>query len=80
MLTALNRDHKSLPDATDVHIFLDDKNQIKRYNASSLRWFRLMPQDIGRPLVHIVNEFYTLSTLTALSSNAKATIKLTKSA
>ena len=59
-------------DATDVGIiFLDDAQNIKRYNASSLRWFRLMPQDIGRPLSYIVNDIIDSERLKQIIAECK---------
>jgi len=53
-LLQLNRDHDNLLSSIDVGIvFLDRNLRIRRFNQSLERIFKLLPQDIGRPIDHI---------------------------
>lgn len=53
-LLQLNRDHDNLLSSIEVGIvFLDRDLRIRKFNHSLERIFKLLPQDIGRPLDHI---------------------------
>lgn len=53
-LKQLNNDHENLLASTDVGtIFLDRQLRIRKYNPAILSFFKLIPQDIGRPIDHI---------------------------
>ncbi|MCI5149256.1 MAG: chemotaxis protein CheR, partial [Candidatus Electrothrix sp. MAN1_4] len=53
-LEALNREHQNLLDSLEVGvIFLDEHLVIRKFNPASAYSFKLLPQDIGRPIDHI---------------------------
>jgi two-component system, chemotaxis family, CheB/CheR fusion protein len=53
-LKQLNTDHDNLLASIDIGtIFLDNQMRIRKFNQSSVSFFRLLPQDIGRPIDHI---------------------------
>ncbi len=53
-LEALNREHQNLLDSLEVGvIFLDKHLVIRKFNPASAYSFKLLPQDIGRPIDHI---------------------------
>lgn len=53
-LQQLNLDHDHLLSSIQVGIiFLDRDTRIRKYNQAVTQFFKLMPQDIGRPIDHI---------------------------
>jgi len=53
-LKQLNNDHENLLASTDIGtVFLDRQLRIRKYNSAIACFFKLMPQDIGRPIDHI---------------------------
>ena len=53
-LKQLNNDHENLLASTDIGtVFLDRQLRIRKYNPAIASFFKLMPQDIGRPIDHI---------------------------
>jgi two-component system CheB/CheR fusion protein len=53
-LKQLNNDHENLLASTDIGtVFLDRQLRIRKYNPAIIAFFRLLPQDIGRPIDHI---------------------------
>jgi two-component system CheB/CheR fusion protein len=53
-LKQLNNDHENLLASTDIGtVFLDRQLRIRKYNPAIAAFFKLMPQDIGRPIDHI---------------------------
>ncbi len=53
-LKQLNNDHENLLASTDIGtVFLDRQLRIRKYNPAIESFFKLMPQDIGRPIDHI---------------------------
>lgn len=53
-LKQLNTDHENLLDSIDIGtVFLDRDLRIRKFNPAIKYFFRLMPQDIGRPIDHI---------------------------
>ena len=53
-LKQLNTDHENLLDSIDIGtVFLDRDLRIRKFNPAIKSFFRLMPQDIGRPIDHI---------------------------
>lgn len=53
-LKQLNNDHENLLASTDIGtIFLDRQLRIRKYNPAIASFFKLLPQDIGRPIDHI---------------------------
>ncbi len=53
-LKQLNDDHENLLASTDIGtVFLDRQLRIRKYNSAIASFFKLMPQDIGRPIDHI---------------------------
>jgi two-component system CheB/CheR fusion protein len=53
-LQLLNDDLNNLSNSTDTGtVFVDRELRIRKYNAAIQRIFRLMPQDVGRPIDHI---------------------------
>jgi chemotaxis methyl-accepting protein methylase/chemotaxis response regulator CheB/signal transduction histidine kinase len=57
-LSELAGDLESLFDATDMAIiFLDSECQVRRFNRIAVQYFHILPQDLGRPLLHIASEF-----------------------
>lgn len=53
-LEILNRDHQSLLDNLDTGIvYLDSNLRIRKFNQAIATTFRLLPQDVGRPIDHI---------------------------
>ena len=53
-LKQLNNDHDNLLSSTDIGtVFLDRQLRIRKYNPAIAAFFKLMPQDIGRPIDHI---------------------------
>ena len=53
-LKQLNNDHENLLSSTDIGtVFLDRQLRIRKYNPAIASFFKLMPQDIGRPIDHI---------------------------
>lgn len=53
-LKLLNNDHENLLASTDIGtVFLDRQLRIRKYNPAIASFFKLMPQDIGRPIDHI---------------------------
>ena len=53
-LKQLNTDHDNLLTSTDTGtIFLDRQLRIRKFNPAITSFFKLIPQDIGRPIDHI---------------------------
>jgi len=53
-LKQLNTDHDNLLASTDTGtIFLDRQLRIRKFNPAIASFFKLLPQDIGRPIDHI---------------------------
>lgn len=53
-LKHLNQDHENLLGSTDVGtVYLDKYLRIRKFNAAIEKIFKLLPQDIGRPIDHI---------------------------
>ncbi|HIJ87872.1 MAG TPA: GAF domain-containing protein [Desulfuromonadales bacterium] len=53
-LRQLNNDHENLLASTDIGtVFLDRELRIRKYSPAIAAFFKLMPQDIGRPIDHI---------------------------
>ncbi|MEE4356800.1 MAG: chemotaxis protein CheB [Desulfococcaceae bacterium] len=53
-LQSLNRDHEHLLSSLEVGVvFVDEHLVIRKFNPASAFCFKLMPQDIGRPIDHI---------------------------
>ena len=53
-LKQLNNDHENLLASTDIGtVFLDRQLRIRKYNPAIEAFFKLLPQDIGRPIDHI---------------------------
>ncbi len=53
-LKQLNTDHDNLLASTEVGtVFLDRDLKIRKFNPAINRFFRLLPQDLGRPIDHI---------------------------
>lgn len=53
-LKQLNNDHENLLASTDIGtVFLDRQLRIRKYNPAIASFFKLLPQDIGRPIDHI---------------------------
>ena len=53
-LKQLNRDHDNLLNSTEVGtVFLDRDMRIRRFNPAINAFFKLLPQDVGRPIDHI---------------------------
>ncbi|WPD24742.1 MAG: chemotaxis protein CheB [Candidatus Electrothrix scaldis] len=53
-LESLNREHQNLLDSLEVGVvFLDKHLVIRKFNPASAYSFKLLPQDIGRPIDHI---------------------------
>ncbi|RNC68701.1 MAG: response regulator [Desulfuromonadales bacterium] len=68
-LLQLNRDHDNLLSSIDVGIvFLDRDLRIRKFNHSIERIFKLIPQDIGRPIDHIA---YHLANQEVMLANVK---------
>lgn len=53
-LQVLNEDHERLLESLEVGVvFLDEQLAIRKFNAASALAFRLMPNNVGRPIDHI---------------------------
>jgi two-component system CheB/CheR fusion protein len=53
-LKQLNTDHDNLLNSTEAGtVFLDRQFRIRKYNPAVAAFFKLIPQDIGRPIDHI---------------------------
>jgi len=53
-LKQLNDDHENMLASTDIGtVFLDRQLRIRKYNPAIESFFKLLPQDIGRPIDHI---------------------------
>ncbi len=53
-LKQLNNDHENLLASTDIGtVFLDRQLRIRKYNPAIASFFKLLPQDIGRPIDNI---------------------------
>ncbi len=53
-LKQLNSDHDNLLTSTDIGtVFLDRQLRIRKFNPAIAAFFKLMPQDLGRPIDHI---------------------------
>ncbi|MBU5635298.1 PAS domain-containing protein [Geomonas sp. Red69] len=72
-LLQLNRDHDNLLSSIEVGlVFLDHNLRIRRYNSSLERIFKLLPQDIGRPIDHIA---YHLTHRQSMLEDAKTVLR-----
>jgi two-component system CheB/CheR fusion protein len=68
----LNEDHENLLNSLDIGtIFLNHECQIRKFNPAIDKFFKLIPQDIGRPLSHIA---YTLGDLQELLDDVQAVL------
>ena len=66
-LKQLNTDHDNLLGSIDIGtIFLDRQMRIRKFNPAIAAFFKLLPQDIGRPIDHIA---YHLSRQEELLAN-----------
>ena len=55
-LTRLNQDMDQLFASLDVGILLlDDALTIRRFNTTASLYFNVLPQDVGRPLIHLAH-------------------------
>ncbi|MDY6849541.1 MAG: chemotaxis protein CheB [Thermodesulfobacteriota bacterium] len=53
-LQQLNRDHENLLTSIEAGtVYLDKDLRIRKFNPAITRFFKLLPQDVGRPLDHI---------------------------
>ena len=53
-LKQLNNDHENMLASTDIGtVFLDRQLRIRKFNPAIESFFKLLPQDIGRPIDHI---------------------------
>jgi two-component system, chemotaxis family, CheB/CheR fusion protein len=53
-LKQLNNDHENLLTSTDIGtVFLDRTLRIRKFNPAIASFFKLLPQDVGRPIDHI---------------------------
>ena len=53
-LKQLNLDHENLLASTEVGtVFLDRNRRIRKFNPAISAFFKLLPQDLGRPIDHI---------------------------
>ena len=53
-LIQLNQDHENLLASTaDGTVYLDKNLCIRKFNPAITKFFKLLPQDIGRPIDHI---------------------------
>lgn len=53
-LNQLNIDHENLLTSTDIGtVFLDRQLRIRKFNPAIASFFKLLPQDVGRPIDHI---------------------------
>lgn len=72
-LKQLNTDHDNLLGSIDIGtIFLDRQMRIRKFNPAIAAFFKLLPQDIGRPIDHIA---YHLSRLDELLVNINQVLK-----
>jgi two-component system, chemotaxis family, CheB/CheR fusion protein len=72
-LKQLNDDHENLLASTDIGtVFLDRQLRIRKYNPAIAAFFKLMPQDIGRPIDHIA---YHLSRQEEMLADIGAVLK-----
>jgi two-component system CheB/CheR fusion protein len=67
-LTEANNDLDNLLKNTRVAtLFLDENLDIRRFTPETSRLFRIMEQDIGRPLSHLSHEFVNLDIIALVS-------------
>jgi len=63
-LKELNRDHENLLASIDIGtVFLDRQLRIRKYNPAIASFFKLLPQDIGRPLDHLAYQLADQETI-----------------
>ena len=56
-LAWVRNDMANLLNSTEIAtVFLDGKLNLRRFTPNATRLFKLIPQDVGRPLSHIVTE------------------------
>jgi two-component system CheB/CheR fusion protein len=56
-LTVANNDMKNLLDSTNIAtLFLDKGLRIRRFTPQTALVFRLIPEDVGRPIFDIVSQ------------------------
>lgn len=68
-LLQLNQDHENLLASIDAGtVFLDENLCIRKFNPASADSFKLLPQDIGRPISHIA---YHLTDQAELEADVK---------
>jgi len=68
-LKQLNSDHENLLSSIDVGtVFLDKEMRIRKFNKAVASFFKLLPQDVGRPIDHIA---YHLSSQANLLSRIR---------
>ena len=75
-LKELNDDHVNLLSSIDsAIIFLDARMCIRRFNPASSAFFKLLPQDVGRPIDHIsyqlANQGELLADIKSVLANGK---------
>ncbi len=58
VLLALGQELESLVEAVDLAaLLLDPDLSIRRFTPAAMRYFNLLPQDVGRPLGHVTHQF-----------------------
>ena len=71
-LKQLNQDHENLLASTkDGTVYLDKNFRIRKFNPAIQKFFKLLPQDIGRPIDHIA---YNLSNQDTMLKDVKRVI------
>jgi PAS domain S-box-containing protein len=71
-LKQLNQDHENLLASTkDGTVYLDKSFRIRKFNPAIQEFFKLMPQDIGRPIDHIA---YNLSNQDTMLKDVKRVV------
>lgn len=72
-LKQLNKDYDNLLASTNIGtVFLDREMRIRKFNPAINRFFKLLPQDVGRPIDHIA---YHLTDRTRMFDDIKRTIE-----
>jgi two-component system CheB/CheR fusion protein len=72
-LETLNREHQNLLDSLEVGVvFLDKHLVIRKFNPASAYSFKLLPQDIGRPIDHIA---YQLTDQTKMLNDVRQVLE-----
>ncbi|MCI5158819.1 MAG: chemotaxis protein CheR, partial [Candidatus Electrothrix sp. AUS1_2] len=72
-LEVLNQEHQNLLDSLEVGVvFLDEHLVIHKFNPASAYSFKLLPQDIGRPIDHIA---YQLTDRTGMLNDVRQVLE-----